>query len=281
MKTNNGVVPNIFFIDIDGTMIGNIHPQVCEWEIVQRYGKGKMPQLRKNIMKQLENGILRPDFANFIDFLKNRYDDCHIYIYTASETKWAHFIVSCIEQLTQLKFDRPIFTRSHCSVVNKEYRKSIEHVMPIVYKTLSGTNVYGPNIASIKDVKANAVLIDNNHVLTEANRLVFCPTYEFVDCYDVIRLVNEDVLADNYVEISTMLASYDYFPIIPDAKQFSYQVFKALYFTLIGSNIKDSVKNAKHGHSKDNFWNKLGHEMHKIEYNNLKDSVIKTLNHRI
>jgi hypothetical protein len=159
------------------------------------------------------------------------------------------------------------------------YHKSIEHVMPIVYKTLSAT--YGANITSIKEVKANAVLIDNNHVLAESNRLVLCPTYEFTDCYDVIRLVNEDVLVDNYVDISTMLASYDYFPIVPDAKPFSYQVFKALYFALIGAKIKDSLKNVKHGHTKDHFWNKLGHEMHKLEYSSMKDGIIKTLNHRI
>jgi len=237
--------PQFIFIDIDGTIIGDIIPQIAEWEIIKQFEKSRMFQFKKNLDVQLRNGLIRPYFGEFLESLKvNR--DCQFYIYTASEASWAHFIINAIEKCIGIKFNRPIFTRNHC-FLNKG-QKSLHYVAKIAYeKNKNGTK-------SLSEFISKSILIDNNNVLSkqEESKLVICPTYNHKEIYDVLRLLSEQVVVERYVDISKILYQYGLFPKVENGTHFSYQVFKSLYFSFIGNSIKDGLKNNKF--VKDTFW---------------------------
>lgn len=242
--------PLIYFFDIDGTMVGDVLSQVAEWDILTKYEKGKIPQFRRNLMTQLQNGLLRPHFTSFIDSIKSRNESCEFHVYTASETKWAHFLIGCVEQVIGMKFSRPLFTRNHCIKTSKEYQKSLQLVGNIVLKKQSPKR-----FKHVKELVSRSILIDNNKVLIKAedSRLLqLCPTYMFKDVYDVLRLVSEQTMHDNFMEIATSLTMHGMFPVLDTPRVYSYHVFKSLYFTFLGSQIKENIKTLRL--IKDDFW---------------------------
>ena len=244
---------NFIFIDIDGTMIGDILPQIAEWEIITKFEKSKMANFKKNLKIQLQNGLLRPNISSFIDTIKANNSDCEFFIYTASNPAWAHFIIGVIESTIGFKFNRPLFTRDHC-FSSKHSQKNLYDVCSIAFNK-KRTVYIERKIKTAKDFYQKSILIDNNHVLPkhEQTKLLVCPTYSYKDTYDVTRLVSEDTLSTNYLEISRILYHCDLFPKV-ESNHFSYPVFKSIYFSHLGNVIKDGVKNKQ---NKDTFWELL------------------------
>ena len=243
---------NFIFLDIDGTMIGDILPQIAEWEIINKFEKSKMTSFKKNLKIQLQNGLLRPNLTSFIDTMKAN-NDCEFFIYTASNSEWAHFIIGVIENTIGFKFNRPLFTRDYC-FASKHSQKNLYDVCNIAFN--KKRNVYiEKKIKSAKEFFQKSILIDNNHVLPkqEQTKLILCPTYNYKDIYDVTRLLSENTLTSNYLEISRILYHCDLFPKV-DSSHFSFPVFKSIYFSHLGNAIKDGVKNKQ---SKDTFWETL------------------------
>lgn len=95
-------------------------------------------------------------------------------------------------------------------------------------------------------------MVDNHRLLVETNKLHHCPTYNYKDVYDVLRLLSEEVLAKHYIEIAAKLSQHGLFPVISGGKSFSFHVFKSLYFSFTGAAIKENLKNNLL--AKDNYW---------------------------
>lgn len=270
--------PFIVLLDMDGTIIGNISPQVCEWELISQLCPGKLKQYKDNLKTHLENGLMRPQFISFIDYIKEANQNVEVYIYTASDTKWAHVIVPCIEQVIGFKFNRPLFTRSHCIMRGTDIRKSFNNVLPIVYSKLKNTYL----LASADELRPNTHMIDNFHEVLanslDERRLLKCPTYSYTSFYDVLRLIDESVLREHYQAISKNLTSYKLFPYVSNSTPFSYEVFKALYFEILGTNVKNSIKSNS---QPDMYWQTLTGFLAKSDNLPLKDSMIKYINQRI
>lgn len=269
--------PFCYFFDIDGTIIGDISMQVYEWDIVSKYDASKMQQFKKNVCGQLSNGVLRPGLSTFLDFLKQRHvhEGCEFFIYTASDTKWANFIVSCIETVIGQKFNRPLFTRPQCIQQSDfSFSKSLNKIFPAVLKKLK--QQYGVEISQ-NDLKSRFVLFDNNKVLgkAEESKLVLCPSYVYTDVSDILRLLPEEVMQKHFLAISSTLQSHGMFPTLDHGTLLSYQVFKAIYFSYLGKQVKDKIKNNQ---PKDAYWSDLGNLMYTLPVL-LKDSNIKTINH--
>ena len=128
--------PYILLIDLDGTIQGDITPQLKEYNLI------KSLKLNISAKKSHKNdyikGLMRPHFADFIKLIKRKYlNNVELFIYTASHKTWAHYIVPIIESIIGFKFNRPIFTREHCFIKSYDDKaKNIDYVKYHVIKSL-------------------------------------------------------------------------------------------------------------------------------------------------
>lgn len=129
-------LPYIFVLDLDGTIVGNVQYQVSRYSLlntIHRHGL-KTPSI-KDLPKAYGTSekLIRPGFIDCIKTLRANYPWCHIFIYTASEKKWALQELQWIERSIGSDFNRPIFTRSDCVIQsNGNIRKSLKKYYPHV-----------------------------------------------------------------------------------------------------------------------------------------------------
>ena len=72
----------IIAIDIDGTIQGDITPQVNEYTLINKIGlKYNKNYLQEDYLK----GLLRPFFANFIEVFKKKQPQVELFIYTITD----------------------------------------------------------------------------------------------------------------------------------------------------------------------------------------------------
>lgn len=268
------ITPLVILLDLDGTIIGNISPQVCEYELISMYCPSKLKQFKLNLQTQFHQGLLRPSFTSFLDALKYKFENVEFFVYTASESKWAHLVIGCIENLYGIKLNRPIFNRNHCLQTESSLKKSPRSLLPQIRKALkmkySDEKLRGLN---------KILMIDNLNVLmnSEDEHLILCPTYEFTCYYDVLRLINEDTLQANYMDITKVLNTYGLFPYVSPETPYSYEVFKAIYFDSLSKKIKGTIR----GNSKqDTFWKLLSDLMVK-KLESVNDKVVQYINNKI
>lgn len=244
--------PNIIFIDIDGTLVGDVLPHIAEWEIVNTLYKNKIGQFKINLINQLENGLLRPHFSTFIDTLKSNNVKYEIYIYTASEQVWANVLIQCIEKVIGLKFNRPLFTRKHCIIERNSYAKSLEKVCSIIFPKMKSKY----NFKNTSEVVSKSVLIDNNKTLiTNEEKLYLCPTYTYKHVFDVTKYIPNDVIYNNYPIIIEILKKYDLFPHNAETSSVSYNAFRYLYYAYLSVLIQNDLKSKKQ--RPDLFWSSI------------------------
>ena len=223
---------------MDGTMIGRIGPQVCEWELLHTFQKNKLKAMRTDLVARLKQGVVRPYLAWLCSLAHSGdLDRVEMFVYTASDSKWAHFLIPCIEEAIGFKFNRPFFTRDHCvPAPHGEFRKSVSMVVPKVYQKLKSKY----RLTDASPVAENIVLIDNNpevllHPGMEAVRLVTCPTYDFAYYYDVIGKIDLATLHARYQELIPVLKAFSLFPAgtvpgdVRSVQQFVFMYYQKLY----------------------------------------------------
>jgi hypothetical protein len=264
--------PLVIFIDIDGTLIGDVTPQVCEWELIMSHDPSKLPCFRTHLLEVLRVGLLRPNIADFLSSFKDT--RVEFFIFTASDTHWANFLVPCIEKTIDFKFNRPIFTRSQCISSNK----SIDKVLPAVAKKLKCKY---PSISE-KALKERVAIIDNNNVLieNEMHRCINCPTYDFTYYYDVLSRFDIKTLSLRYNEMATVLYHHGLFPFLPTfGMNMSFSKFRSLYYKMIAKSIiQASTKGKSSRNQTDDIWMKMMHVMKTRDLVNLSDSTIASIN---
>lgn len=196
--------PVVFIIDIDGTLIGDIRPQIMLYEIHQAI---KKVDKKVNIMnmndfkyKLKDGGIVRPYFAKFVRNVREAIPNAEFFVYTASENNWAKFLVPQIEKATGIKFNRPIFTRSDC-VYDKssDLRKSLCNITPCLLRALRKR--YGQ--IRKEDLTNRLLVIDNTRgVFDEHDRkfVVHCPTYDYKNPENIMTSITQSVF-DRYQSI--------------------------------------------------------------------------------
>ena len=175
-----GSKPFNLLIDLDGTIIGNIGPQLKEYEFIRFLNRnitnGKKERYHTALLHDdMLAGLVRPGFAEAMYAIKNKHPRVRIYIYTASSYDWAHFVIPRLEKLlfNGTFFNRPILTRNQCNPIT--FQKSISKVKPL----LENSNF--------------TFLVDNNPTLDtkEASQLVQCPSYEFTVIVDPLRSISQ------------------------------------------------------------------------------------------
>jgi hypothetical protein len=211
-------------IDIDGTIIGDIVPQVIEYDILNKYNKNGIRYFKKFLTDLLKTELIRPGLVSFIQNISKENNNVHFFIFTASDHKWANFLVPCIEAALNIKFSRPIFTRKHMSYCKKtgSYRKSLKTILPQISKSVKCQ-------INLK----NCIMIDNNDTLVsdESKRLILCPTYEYVLYQDPLKFVPASVLKHNLQSIIMILK---YVPFFENLKQNTeINLFYANFYNII------------------------------------------------
>ena len=153
--------PLIIVLDMDGTIIGDIRPQL---QLVELHKSLKSQDKRVNVLNvkdfqsRLRSGIVRPHLSKFIKKLKEYNNNIEFFIYTASEKKWAHFLVPHIEKAVGVKFNRPIFTRDDCT---PDYKKTVSNIIGGILKSLK--KKYG--VLLYRQIIMRDSILENHSVL--------------------------------------------------------------------------------------------------------------------
>lgn len=205
-------------LDVDGTLIGDIAPQLCEYELLQLFDKRRVNAFKEDVVTYLrEGGVLRPHLQTLLSTLRRSSPATELFVYTASSDEWAKVIVPCIEKAAGVRFNRPLFTRKHCVLPSDarhdmDFKKSIAKVAPAIQRALVAKGALPP-ATRVDDVRRGCILVDNNPVVlldpaTEGHRLVKVPTYDAALYYDVTTRVPLDVQRRDPHEVRGVLTRF-------------------------------------------------------------------------
>lgn len=177
--------PIVLILDIDGTIIGNILYQLVVFDLKNSHVR--LNYNNKDLYDRFDKGMLRPYFDLFIRSIKKHIPNIEIFIYTASEDRWAQFVVSAIERHTNVKFNRPIFSRKHCIPKQNDYTKSIGKIYPSIKRVLQ--RKYRKQI----NLNNRIMVIDNRMVyLSDQSKYILkCPTYDYTIPENLPALISE------------------------------------------------------------------------------------------
>jgi len=266
----------VLLLDMDGTLIGRITPQVCEYEVLMTLDKKKLRSMRADVVTRLKQGVMRPHLDWFV---KQMGDAAELFVFTASEDKWAKFLVPLIEEALGVKFNRPIFTRNHCTYHDGEYLKSLDRVAPLVFKALKDRH----RLTSVRDVSVDMLLVDNNHGVlmpplpltpqqqtqqqtqqhhadAERWRLIKCPTYDHAVFYDVLSRLDPAILHARFTKLVPILARFGMFPTNVSGQSLvagGVQQFLSIYYARLSVNARQAWQH-QDAELKDRMWRTLG-----------------------
>lgn len=205
MPTLDSRPPIVMLLDFDGTIVGDVQWLAFEHAFINSVAvAGKHVKYNPAYMsKELQGGVVRPYFADFIKHVRRYVPQVEFFVYTASTAEWAGYIIPRLEKVLGIQINRPLFTRDHCDFRASEGRfvKSLNTVRPIIVKKLARS------YASVKAHGARGIqsitLIDNTpHVLLEAEHQLLCPTYEHENPIDVFRQLPPEI------QVSAVVPTY-------------------------------------------------------------------------
>ena len=256
----------VVLLDLDGTIIGQIAPSVCEYDILRTLDAKQLPTFRRQLVARLRYGPVRPHFAAFMKQAKSM--GLHVFVYTASEGAWANLVVTCIERALGVQFARPVFSRRSCTVdpVTGEFKKSIARVLPVVHRRLRamvdregsyrepGLTLTGHHALTLEGLRCSTVLVDNTatvlHDKNEAGCLVRCPTYAYTYVYDVLSLLDVNVLHAKFHRLAPVLKRHGLLHASVDAQHLTFQQFMHAFHhhlaSLLASTYRANQASLKH-----------------------------------
>lgn len=199
--------PLVLIIDLDGTIIGDISPQIARYEIHALFHKKPSCQIPL-LFGEFEKGLLRENFKSFLHELKKVYGkNLEIFIYTASEKKWGAFILRVIEKFIAHDFNRPFFTREHCIMKDTKWTKSISKILPTIFKKIK----HKYPLLTLNELKEQTMFIDNNKTIKddhEKQKLLKCPTYGYFQPCDALNGVT--ITEKTIANVSQVLMKYGF-----------------------------------------------------------------------
>lgn len=248
--------PLVFVFDLDGTIVGDVSALICEWQILKAFNiKDGIKTYKRAIQDSFDAGIVRPYFPRLLHAV-NSLPHKYMFVYTASEGKWARFLCKNIEKHYNVKFEH-VFTRAHCIKNNDtfELSKSILRIYPSITKLLQQKY----NVTPSKDFRKHIVMIDNNYVLPDQERTILlkCPSYTHDVAYDVLRFVPLTIVNRHYLDIASMLLGYNIFPAKYHRSNYNQNGFWTLYFNHIADRVKALSKQSTSIVDEDMFFKAL------------------------
>jgi hypothetical protein len=313
--------PVVILLDIDGTLLGKVGSILCEYDLHRTLGIGRAisekssksksksksktstsskgsfvgKAVRDTIVSRLRYGIIRPHVLEFCRGAQ-AIPGVELYVYTASDPTWAAFVVPCVEEALGIRFNRPIFTRTHCIHVRSSknpntllIRKSVDRILPLIIRSLKKTGKYGDLVthasalASVRTSRRSestrvakmemdlfsdrVILVDNTPDIMayakDADRLVVCPTYSYQYLYDVLTHMNVDVLHTSFQQIVPVLQRNGMYPSTSMSHDHktkridSFGRFAALYYRHLSLAFEASADGNDVSLAKDRFFLRL------------------------
>jgi hypothetical protein len=229
--------PFVILLDLDNTIQGNVLPQLQEYNLIEFLNSKssndsgsdpkskfkKITQSKQYIINDFINGnLLRPHFKRFIEKMRKRFLNVEFFVYTASENRWANYIVKILEAAIKVKINKKVFTRDDCIIDERSGKimKSITHITPELFAILR--NKYKLTKVNNKFEFKHIFLIDNNYVLyeKESHYLIKCPDYNHSAIIDQLRCLKKEYIESNYqiigkflfdIEFSSMIHFYSFY----------------------------------------------------------------------
>ena len=257
--------PYIIVFDVDGTLIGDIRPQLVLYEMYSAFKK-KDSKVANSFLKasefrnSLARGIIRPHVGKFIKKMQQTYEDVEFYIYTASEKKWAQFLIPHLEKCLNIKFKRPLLTRDNCIWHNNDLHKKINIIYDCISKKRKTSNF-----------EDKILIIDNNENVygSDQKHVLLCNTYDMCKLENMMCYIDEPIYLKHRDIIIDVLSKY-----IPELKKSGdfYQFQKTYYVYYLKKLEETGRRNALH--EKDKFFLYLANL---IVYKNIKSFNGKTI----
>jgi hypothetical protein len=258
----------IFVLDLDGTIIGDCVYQAEIYKIgliLSKLGiKVKINEILNSFYME-KSRLVRPYFQYFMRKMSEMYPSISIYIYTASERRWAEKEIGIIEKALDIKFNRPIFTRDDCiETYSKEdnridYKKSIE----LIRKKMR-----------VKDRNGEIMIIDDKDVYIDNNdRLIKCELYNykyFCNYWEYIPIGR----VDNKVFMKYLRSLIDNKRLNPNYNPMTMKQSMNYYKWLYEKTMEINRKNNKR-YKDDKFWLKLTNILVENKINIFNSNTIK------
>ena len=280
-------IPYIFIFDIDNCIIGNIQYPITESILLDMI---KMTCKQKNISNKclkkinfvniLKKGLLRPYFVNFIKFIKKKYKNVELFVYTNSSYNWTHGgLVENIEKASKIKFNKPYFTRENSYQI-ENYPKSLSNVFKIIISRLQNKYKILKNKKEVLKIFNNyVVFIDDihNNLKDYPGKQIVCSKYEFNKPYDIIKNIKKknkiknEIMNDYNIKyyIKENIKSPFKFK-DTTKKEYKIQKLKWIYYNKIETNTK-----------KDIFYKNLIKIIKNNKINNYSFKNIKLINEKV
>lgn len=242
--------PLIIIIDLDGTIIGDITPQIMTYDLVKNFKIAgyKFTHDLTDFRSKLKNGLVRPYFTDFITSLSKNIP-VEFFVYTASEKSWAEMVIKNIEISHSIRFNRPIFSRQYCvySEKEKEYKKSLSLIRPYIIRFLK--KKYHLSFTK-QDLEKSTVIIDNTNVYhaNDQKHLLICPTYNYRVPENIVSFIKQEQYKKHYMLINNTLNKYLSLSNTSDFTVFQRDFYR-YYLQFLESQIKN---NTRYNH--DRFW---------------------------
>lgn len=255
--------PLVLFLDLDGTVIGDVMHMLVEKEVVTAFcqGPAAFKAMKASHVSRMRYGVIRPRLDAFlrkVELCNKSKEHCvEIFIYTASEHTWALYITAVIEAAVGFTFNKPIFTRKHCHPLDDgTFYKTLAPLLPLVVSSLRRKGY----TLTIPSLEGRIALVDNTPSVIRTHvdrvRLIGCPTYNFVLAFDVIRLLDVDVLQVKYQQVARLLASLGMYPVDGGIPR-SCRHFQRVYYSALASRCRQTTRAANGAEIRDRFWARL------------------------
>lgn len=242
--------PLIIIIDLDGTIIGDITPQIMTFDLVKNFKVAgyKFTHDITDLRYKLKSGLVRPYFETFITSLSKSIP-VEFFIYTASEKTWAELVIKNVEAAYDIKFNRPIFARQYCvySEKDREYKKSLSLIRPSIIKFLK--KKYHISFTK-QDLQKSIMIIDNTNVYhsNDQKNLLLCSTYNYRVPENILTYIKEEQYKKHYIIINNTLKKY-----LPLSHSFNYITFQKEFYKYYLSFLENQLNNNTR-YSQDRFW---------------------------
>lgn len=186
-------LPFIIIFDIDNTIIGNVTNCTRENDILdiiyKNCKKNKITDEciinKLDIKEELLNGLLRPNFKDFVDFCEKKYKNVEIFVYTNASSKWINnSLLSNIEIASKVKFNKPYFTREDSVNYDKNLSNIYDRIMKALVKKYPVLNNQKYNE---KVFEERFIMIDDleKNIKDYPEKQILCPSYDYYCYYNI------------------------------------------------------------------------------------------------